>query len=79
MKTLVNGHQIDWSATIWELWESKVVPLFEAEETCSYANYFTAREYRHEYDRGSNKSGFTYTVQPGNHVCFVDWTERGEK
>ena len=79
MKTLVNGHQIDWSTKIWELWESKVAPLITDEEMCSYANYFTAREYRNEYDRGSNKSGFTYTVQPGNRVCFVDGIERSER
>lgn len=68
-----NIQGVPWDARIQSLWDEKIVPLFAEGETCSHANYFAPRPYVDEYNRGSNREGFTYTVQPGNHVCQKTW------
>ena len=65
----VNGKPELWTLPMWELWNEHVAPLFKEGETCSTANYYTPRPYRNEYDRGSNKEGFVYVVNPGYRVC----------
>ncbi len=70
-RIMVNGDgDADWSEQIWKLWHANVSPMFLGGESCSSANYYTPRPYRNEYDRGSDKEGFTFVVQPGFRVCF---------
>jgi hypothetical protein len=73
----VNGDSgADWPQSVWALWEKNVSPKFEKGEWCSTANYYTPRPHRNEYDRGSDKEGFVYVVQPGQRVCFWERSER---
>ena len=73
MRTTINANQADWTVQINEAWQERVTPLVADDESISTANYFTPRPYRNEYDRGSNKAGFVYTVQPGFRVCIKEW------
>lgn len=67
----VNGNfDADWFEMTWKLWWDNVSHRFEIGEWCSSANYFTPRPYQDEYNRGSDKEGFVYVVQPGNRVCL---------
>jgi hypothetical protein len=58
-----------WPKRVERLWALHVAPRIEDWETCESANYFTLRPYRNEYDRGSNREGFVYVMQPGDRVC----------
>ena len=72
---MVNGNpDADWSKSVWELWFQNISPLFKNGDSCSTANYYTPRPYRNTYDRGSDKEGFTYVVNPGQRVCFWERT-----
>ena len=73
MNTKINGKPDVWTDDILRLWHTHVCPKFAPGETCSEANYFTPRPYVDEWNRGSNKAGFVYTVQPGNRVGLVEW------
>lgn len=66
----VNGEDKDWSFDAWDLWNEHVSPGFKQGEWCSTANYYTPKPWRNEYDRGSDKEGFTFVVQPGGRVCY---------
>jgi hypothetical protein len=68
-KTTVNGRPAAWGEDISKLWLAKVAVKFDEGETCSTANYYTPRPWQNEYDRGSDKEGFVYVVQPGYRVC----------
>lgn len=71
-RTMVNGKEATWTETTLKSWRLHVAPRFAKGETCTDANAFFPRPYVDEYNRGSSKSGFVYTVQPGRRVCFVD-------
>jgi hypothetical protein len=74
MKTAINNIDAEWPPFVLRHWQQHVEPLFEPGERCTFANYFTARPYRNEWDRGNNsKTGFTYVVQPGDKVCWFDF------
>ena len=73
MRTAIRGKDAEWNDEIRQEWATRVAPLFKDDETCSYANYFTPRPYVDEYNQGSDRYGFTYTVQPENSVCFLQW------
>lgn len=72
-RTSVNGQPGLWTPGIFGLWTEYVAPRFKTGETCSDANYYEPRPYANEYDRGDPHEGFTYTVQPGNRVAYVQW------
>ena len=60
-----------WTKETWALWDKNVAPLFkDGKDWCSAAHYYQPRPYVDEYNRGSDKEGFTYVVQPGYRVCF---------
>ena len=61
-RTMIRGQLAEWTEDILAKWRERVAPLFKEGETCSDANYFTPRPWRNEYDRGSDKEGFVYTV-----------------
>lgn len=71
--TQINGTDAPWPPEVWDLWCDRVVPLFAPDETCSLANYFTARPATDEWNRGSKMTGFVYVVSPGRHVCIKEW------
>jgi hypothetical protein len=71
--TTDKGVEVVWTPEILALWDKRVAPRFKEGERCSTANYFTPRPYVDQYNRGSNRAGFTYVVQPGNHVCQETW------
>jgi len=67
----VNGNfDADWSLKVWKLWHAATKDSFKPDQWVSSANYYTPRPYRNEYDRGSDKEGFLFVIQPGQHVCF---------
>lgn len=73
-QTQIMGVAADWPPAVYELWDKHVAPLFGKDrhgnqETCSKANYFHPRPRRDEYDHSWDGHGFTYIVQPGNHIC----------
>lgn len=70
---LINGKPAVWPDYVLSLWKREVIPLLK-DSHCVIANFFTARPYRNEYDKGSDKFGFTYTLQPGNRVfqCILN-------
>ena len=71
MRTTVNGgEERRWPAWLWALWFEKSDR--RPEGTVVSANYFEARPYRNEYDRGSDKFGFVYVI--GRQVYFMEWT-----
>jgi hypothetical protein len=75
--TQINGHAATWTSAIWRRWYTvadDADPKWRG-VTVSLANYYTPRPYVDEYNRGSRYTGFTYTLQPGNRVCMVEWPE----
>ena len=75
-RTMINAVTTPWSAAIILKWDEHVLPRFtETDTKCTDANYFTPRPYVDAYNRGSKTTGFTYTVQPGNRVCIVEWID----
>jgi hypothetical protein len=79
MTTTINSTPGDWPAEVWQQWEAHVAPRFQEGETCTTANWFTARQYRNAYDRGSDCEGFVYVVQPGNRVCWCELLHRAHR
>lgn len=73
--TQINGMPREWSVGIKALWAERVAPLFKPGDSCSSANYAGPRPYKDEWNRGTNKAGFVYIVQPKDRVCFVEWTD----
>jgi hypothetical protein len=76
LTTTINGQPAEWTAEIWQRWHTfadEADPKWR-DVTVSTANYFTPRPYVDEYNRGSHKAGFVYVLQPGNRVCFTEWT-----
>ncbi len=67
LNTAVNATPAKWPQDVWDRWERRVVPLFSGDEWCDYANYHTHPE--------TGKSGFVYTLMPGQHVCFVNFIQ----
>lgn len=76
--TMIRGTIEDWPADVLAHWTRRVSPLFSAGETCSQANYYTPRPYVDEYNTGSKDYGFTYVVNPGHRVCFLNWNPANE-
>lgn len=77
-RTQINGKDAEWSALLWMLWYTfadATDPKWK-DVTVSSANYYTPRPYVDEYNRGNNKAGFTYILQPGNKVAYVQWNQR---
>lgn len=68
-KTTINAMYAEWSESIQALWDAYVAPKIEHEVVL--ANWFTARPYVDEYNRGSTVEGFTYI--DGRKVCEVTW------
>lgn len=62
MKTLINGREKKWTLEIEEAWVTTGEEN-RPEGEVIYANYFTPRPYRNEYDRGSTERGFTYILK----------------
>jgi hypothetical protein len=62
-----------WTPGIFGLWETHAAPRFKDGEWCSSANYYEPKPAKDEYDHARDHYGFTYTVQPGNRVCFVNF------
>jgi hypothetical protein len=71
MKTSINGKLAGWPAEIWAEWKNRV--LLNEKETIESANYFTIRPRVDEYNRADPHVGFTYILNPGRHVCYVQW------
>lgn len=71
--THINAELQPWPDWIWALWNEKIIMRFANGELCSWANYFTPRAAKNEWDKGRTTAGFVYVVQPGNHVCEVSW------
>lgn len=71
-QTSINGKHASWNdrPDIQALWEEKVMTKLKEGEWVTTANYYEPRPYVDEYNRGSNREGFVYTLQPGNHVCY---------
>jgi hypothetical protein len=75
MKTTINAQPADWPVNVWDLWQARVVPRLDPEKPAPHtANYFTARPYVDQYNRGSDKAGFCYTV--GREVYLTEWSAR---
>jgi hypothetical protein len=73
MITSINAKPARWAPGIESEFTARVLPLCKPGETISAANYAPPRPSRNEYDTGCDTSAFVYTVQPGNHVCIVEW------
>lgn len=73
-RTEHDGRPEHWTAAVKQQWITRVAPRFKDMEFCSTAHYHEPRPWVDEYNTGSDQYGFTYVVQPGNHVCFVTWT-----
>lgn len=82
LTTLINGQPAEWTREIWQLWYTHALDIDPKYQTgqVTRANYFTPRPAVDEYNRGSNKAGFTYTVMDAGrnpHVYQVSWIETG--
>lgn len=73
MHTQINAQPAPWGKGVRALWNEHAAPLFKDGDWCGSANFFTPRPYVDEYNRGSDKAGFTYVVHPGHRVCFVEF------
>lgn len=62
-RTSINGKPAEWEPWLWIYWEQCTPIAYPG--TITQVNYFTPRPYRHEYDRGSSKEGFTYVIEHG--------------
>jgi hypothetical protein len=62
MQTSVSGEPSAWTADIWRKWNAVTAEPTMPEGKVTSANYFTPRPYVNEYDRGSDKEGFVYTI-----------------
>ena len=73
MKTTFNANAASWLPEVQALWDARVNP--DADTVITNANFFTARPWRNEYDRGSTREGFVFTVlEDGcHHVCQAQW------
>jgi hypothetical protein len=75
METMINGQPAKWPPEIWQRWNTFAdaadpkLTVFNGES----ANFFTPRPYVDRWNRGSKHAGFVYTMQPGNHVCIVEF------
>jgi hypothetical protein len=69
----INGKAGLWTPGIFAEFETHVGPRMRDGESISQANYYEPRPYNNEWDRGDPHFGFTYTVQPGNRVAYVQW------
>ena len=79
MKTSINAMPANWTPEIKAKWANKVEPLIADDESIHVANYHTPRPYVDEYNRGTDKAGFVYTVLPGYKVCTVEWQEKAPR
>lgn len=63
MITTINGREPQpWPDDVRALWIAKVEPKLNEHLSVERANYFAPRPYVDEYNTGSNKAGFVYTV-----------------
>lgn len=70
MKTTINAKAAQWSDAIQAKWDGE-----EIEGFVTNANWYTARPYVDEYNRGSTEEGFIYTISAEGQklVYFVAW------
>jgi hypothetical protein len=75
MKTAVNGRQATWTKDLADLFWKHVGGRMKPGERITWANRFTPRPYRDEWNRGSPYEGFVYVVDRGceRDVAFVKW------
>ena len=73
-RTMVNGKDAPWTPAIYAEFEARVGPLMEDGERMLNANYYTPRPYVDQYNRGSDRYGFTYTLN-GHRVCQISWQQ----
>ncbi len=73
MQTTFNANPASWLPEVEALWKSMVLDNAGKGEEYVAANFFTARPWRNEYDRGSPNEGFVFTVRAddGLHVCMA--------
>lgn len=71
MKTTINGEAAAWTPAIWSAWAAGV-----GVEGAERANWYTARPYVDEYNRGSDKEGFVFSAHAPNGDVKVYVTER---
>lgn len=75
--TCINGTPAEWTPEIRAKWDALAEPAVSNEYgalvRADHPAYFTPRPYRNEYDRGSDREGFTYTAyfERGRDVCQV--------
>lgn len=69
MRKTINAKPVEWPAEVEAKWEAFIGERLEPGEVVTDCNYFTPRPWRNEYDRGSGKEGFVYTLN-GRHVCY---------
>lgn len=58
IKRSINGKPAEWTPAIQAKWDSFEKP----DGIVTHANWYTARPYVDEYNTGSTKEGFVYTV-----------------
>lgn len=67
----INGKPAPWPQEVCDLFAQKC-PKLEKEEIVVSVNYFTPRPFVDEYNRGSDKEGFVYSLND-RRVCFIEW------
>lgn len=70
-QTSINGKPAAWSPEILALWQAKLAGK-DWSRPVTHANYFTPRPAVDEYNRGSDREGFVYTLA-GRDVCILQW------
>lgn len=78
MKTQINGKSASWSPGIAAFWNEVIKERIKPGETITEVNYFSPRPYIDEYNKGSNKEGFVYTIN-GRHVAQFERVVSEEK
>jgi len=76
--TTIQGKPATWPESVQAKWRKHVAARFSSGQTCERANYYEPRPRGSVWDKGSEHYGFVYTVWPGPHVFFVEWTEDEE-
>jgi hypothetical protein len=64
MQTQINGKDAPWPPDLYDAW-NRVMDGQDDDRPVVRCNYFTPRPYQDDYDRGSDKWGFTYTRSSG--------------
>ncbi len=79
MRLSIQGKEVEtWPPEIWAKWHEVTDQLPRDEGYYVAANYFAPRPWRNEYDIGSKRSGFCYTLN-GRRVCIHYMTDASGK